>query len=131
MHKSQLTLLTIILLVLLTTCGKPVKLVLGEWLWVETTGGLQPPRTSESTGTRASLTITRDQWSYFENGQEVERYQIDIKRRSKGLIITSDLSDNDKLVEFINDDEISITYYGGPNSDCQDSNISRFSRIRD
>ena len=117
-----------LVLVLLLSCGEPVKSVLGEWQWVETSGGLLPPVTPENSGQTARLVLRRDQWTYFENGQQTEELAIKIKSRAVGLIIDVESSVNDKLINFLSDDEITITYYGGPKTDCQDCAVMRFIR---
>jgi hypothetical protein len=116
------------ILLLLYSCGEPVKTVLGDWIWVESTGGLLPAVTPENSGQTARLNLSRNYWTYYENGQETERFAIKINRSSQGLIIKTNLPEGDKIVKFINDDEITVTWYGGKNSDCQDCVVRRFIR---
>ena len=115
--------------ILLISCGEPIKSVLGDWQWIETTGGLLPARTPENVGKTARLTLERNQWTYYENGLQAEQFAIKIKRKSVGLIIEASKQGHNKIVDFINDNEITITYYGGPNSDCQDCAVRRFVRL--
>ena len=115
-------------MVFLLSCGERVTTVLGEWQWVETTGGLLPARTPENTGNTARLSLTKDQWTYFENGLESEQFPIKLRRRSAGIIIDSEVANMDKIVTVLNENEISITYYGGPNTDCEDCAVLRFAR---
>jgi hypothetical protein len=120
--------LLILGLLFLSSCGEPVKAVLGDWIWVETTGGLLPPVTPENSGQTARLRLTRDLWIRFENGQETERLSIKMKRRSAGLVVETSLPEGDKIINFLNDDEITVTWYGGPNTDCQDCAVMRYVR---
>ena len=121
----------LLMLVIMVSCGKPVKSVLGDWLWVETSGGLLPPVTPENSGQTARLSLSKDYWTFYENGQQTERLQIKIRRRSSGLIIDTDIPNGDKVIEFLSDDEITVTFYGGPNTDCQDCTVRRFVRVKD
>lgn len=122
------TYLLILSLLLLGSCSEPVKSVLDDWVWVESTGGLLPPITPENSGQSITLKISRDKWILIENGIVTEDHTIKIKRRSKGLIIDKDIPNGDKVINFLNDDEITITYYGGKNTDCQDCSVMRFIR---